>query len=419
MANGQRVAIVGGGAIGVAAGYYLQKAGADVVILERGRLGDGASHGNAGWITPMLSAPLPAPGVREQVLRTLGRANSPVSIAPRLDPALALWLWRFWRNCTPRTYAAGLRAMGMLNRRTMSLFDELRRDGVHFSMWEQGLLFAFLTARGAQSALSELDMLSELGYPVPQSVMDSAELRRTEPSLSPHVAAGYLLSQERHVEPQSLVQGLATRITENGGTVRERIDVTDFEVRGRRVVAARAHGERVEADQFLLAAGAWTTALARKLELRLPVQGAKGYSFGLQMDQPPVHPLYLGDSKVGVTSFGDSRVRVVGGMELSGLNTRINEQRVASILTKAQRFLPDASMNDIRDVWTGMRPVSPDGLPILGSPRKYDNVFISTGHAMLGITLAPATGEALARLMIGEADPELLRAFSPARFQNS
>lgn len=416
MANGQRVAIVGGGAIGLAAGYYLQKAGSEVVVLERGRLGEGASHGNAGWITPMLSAPLPAPGVREQVLRTLGRSTSPVSIAPRLDPALALWLWRFWRNCTPRTYTAGLRAVGTLNRRTMPLFDELRRDGVQFSIWEQGLLFAFLTADGARGALSSLGELSELGYPVPSSVMDSAELRRMEPSLSPQVAAGYLLSQERHVEPQSLVQGLAARIVENGAVVRERVDVTDFEVRGRRVVAARAHGERIEADQFLLAAGAWTAPLARKLGVRVPVQGAKGYSFGLQMEQPPTRPLYLGDSKVGVTSFGEGRVRVVGGMEFSGLNTTINDRSVASILKKARKFLPEASMDDVRDVWTGMRPVTPDGLPVLGSPRAYDNVFLSTGHAMLGITLAPATGEALAGLMSAEADPAALRPFSPARF---
>jgi len=419
MINGQRVAIVGGGAIGLAAGYFLQKAGAEVVILERGRLGDGASHGNAGWITPMLSAPLPAPGVRRQVLRTLGRPTSPVSITPRLDPALVLWLWRFWRNCSPSTYDAGLRAMGTLNRRTMPLFDELQQDGVQFSMWKKGLLFAFFTADGARGALSELDAMAELGYTVPQSVMGSEELRLLEPSLSPHVAAGYLLSQERHVEPQTLVQGLAARISENGGIIRERVDVTDFEIRGRRVVAARAHGERIEADQFLLAAGAWTKPLARKLGLRIPIQGAKGYSFGLRMEQPPLHPLYLGDSKVGVSSFEDGSVRVVGAMELGGLNTNINEHRVVSILEKAQKFLPDANMNDIHDIWTGMRPLSPDGLPLVGKSRRYDNVFISTGHAMLGITLAPATGEALAELMTAEENPEVLRPFSPARFDIS
>ncbi|WP_037236647.1 NAD(P)/FAD-dependent oxidoreductase [Rhodococcus wratislaviensis] len=419
MVKRQRVVIVGGGAIGLAAGYFLQKEGAEVVVLERGRIGDGASYGNAGWITPMLSAPLPAPGVRRQVVRTLGRSSSPVSIAPRLDPGLAMWLWRFWRHCSPRAHAEGLRAMGVLNRRTMSLFDELRRDQVEFSMWQKGLLFAFLTAGGARAALSELAALADLGYLVPQSVMGSEELRHLEPSLSPQVAAGYLLSEERHVEPQTLVQGLADRISRDRAIVRERVDVTDFEVRGRRVVAARAHGERIEADQFLLAAGAWTRPLGRKLGLRVPIQGAKGYSFGLRTEQPPLHPLYLGDSKVGVSSFSDGRVRVVGAMELSGLNTDIEEQRVTSLLEKVRKFIPGAGMEDVYDVWTGIRPLSHDGLPIVGASNEYDNVFLSTGHAMLGITLAPATGEALAELMTTGSGPELLRPFSPARFRTS
>ncbi|SFC56850.1 D-amino-acid dehydrogenase [Nocardioides terrae] len=419
MNSGARVVIVGGGAVGLAAAYYLQREGAEVVVLDRGYVGDEASRGNAGWITPMLSAPIPAPGVRRYAVQAIGRPDSPVFIPPRADLGLARWLWRFWKACNPRDYHAGLAALAALNARTMPLFDELVRDDVQFSMWKKGLLFAFTSESSAQHELETLQQLAPFGYDVPTDLLDAAGMSRLEPTLSSRVAAGFLLADERHVDPQTLTRGLAERLLEGKATIREGLEVTDLEIRGGRVVAALAGGERIEADQVLLAAGAWTEPLARKLGVDVPVQGAKGYSFSLRLEHPPSHPLYLGDSKIGVSAFDDGRTRVAGTLELSGLNTRIDQRRVESIHRQAQEFLGAPAAGPIEDVWAGMRPLTYDGLPVVGRSNHYENVFVSTGHSMLGITLAPATGEAVAELMLTGRTPEVLQPFSPARFQRS
>lgn len=415
----ERIVIVGGGAVGLATGYFLQRAGAEVVVLERGHVGDGASRGNAGWVTPMLSAPIPAPAVRQYALRNIARPSSPLFIPPRLDPALALWLWRFWRYCNRRDHQAGLAAMAELNRRTMPLFDELQRDGVAFAMWQKGLLFAFLTERGAARELGALQELARFGYEVPHVPLDSSAMRRLEPALSPRVSGGFLLADERHVDPETLTRGLADRLLGGGAVIRERLAVTGFETRGDRVVAAISHGERIEADRVLLAAGAWTKPLARKLGVDVPVQGAKGYSFTVRTDEPPAHPLYFGEAKVGVSSFHNGRTRVAGTMELSGLNEKIHQRRVGSIAEQARIYLGDWAGGPVEDVWGGMRPLTYDGLPVIGRSGRYTNVYVSTGHAMLGITLAPATGEALAELIMTGRSPGVLHPFTPQRFQKS
>ena len=149
----------------------------------------------------------------------------------------------------------------------------------------------------------------------------------------------------------------------------------------------------------------------------MPVQGAKGYSFTVRTEAPPIHPLYLGDSKVGVSAYQDGRVRVAGTMELSGLNERIDQGRVRSIAEQARTYLGDWARGPIESVWGGMRPLTYDGLPAIGRSGRHANVFVSTGHAMLGITLAPATGEALAELIITGRSPGSLRPFGPQRFQ--
>ncbi|GAB3576256.1 D-amino acid dehydrogenase [Amycolatopsis endophytica] len=417
MADGERVVIVGGGAIGLAAGYFLQRAGAEVVVLERGHVGDGASRGNAGWVTPMLSAPIPAPWVRRYALRNIAKPSSPLFIPPRLDPALALWLWRFWRYCNRRDHAAGLAAMAELNRRTMPLFDELRADGVEFDMWKKGLLFAFLTEQGAAHELASLRELARFGYEVPHVPLDSSAMRRLEPALSPRVSAGFLLAGERHVDPRTLTRGLADRLLDRGAVIRERLEVTGFETRGDRVTAAISHGERIEADRVLLAAGAWTKPLARKLGVDVPVQGGKGYSFTVRTENPPAHPLYFGDTKVGVSSYADGRTRIAGTMELGGLDEKIRQGRVGAIAEQARTYLGDWAGGPIEDVWGGMRPLTYDGLPVIGRSSRYANVYVSTGHAMLGITLAPATGETLAELITTGSSPGVLRPFTPERFR--
>jgi D-amino-acid dehydrogenase len=415
-ASSRSVVIVGGGVIGLCAAYSLRQRGADVTVLEGNRTGSGASWGNAGWIVPSLSGPVPAPGLTSYTLRSIGKPDSPVYLRPRFDPALPGWMWRFWRKCNAGSHDRGLHATARLAARTFDLYDGLAADGVQFRMWRDGLLFAFRTESAADAELNYLRAMEPFGYKIPETILVGSDLRAVEPALGSGSVAGLMIGEERHVDPGSLTAGLTARLRELGVNVLEGAEVTSFASLAGRVTAVQTTAGRFSADTFLLAAGAWTTPLVRQLGVRIPMQAGKGYSFSIKPKVAPTRPLYLGEAKVGVSPMGD-RVRLAGTMELSGLNLRIDQRRVDAIATGARRYLAEWPDQPVEDVWTGMRPLPADGLPIIGPLPGYDNVVVSTGHAMLGITLGPASAELVADLILDRRTPTELEPFALTRFR--
>jgi len=409
------IAVVGGGAIGLATAYYLAKEGHDVVVVEARRIGSGASWGNAGWLVPSLAGPVPAKGLAAYTLRSLGKPDSPVYLRPRLTPALVSWAWHFWRNCNDADHYRGLHETARLGSNTHDLFDQLKADGVEFQMWKDGLLFVSLDAAGAEAELEYLQPLGEYGYDLPGDILRGDALRAEEPFLSNGVGGGFVIGEERHVVPASLTRGLADAVERLGGRVLEGAEVTAIDRRGRRVGALHTTAGLLDADQVILAAGAWTTPLARLLGARIPMQAGKGYSFSIKPDLMPRRPIYLGDAKVGVTPMGD-RVRFAGTMEISGIDLGLNPRRIRAIVAGSRRFVADWPSQALQEPWAGLRPMAPDGQPIIGRVPGFDNAFVSTGHAMLGVTLAPSSGLALAELVATGTAPGVLRPFDPARF---
>lgn len=407
----KRAVVIGGGVVGLACAYSLRKRDYEVTIVDAQAPGAGASEGNAGWVTPSLSMPVPAPGVVGQSLRWMLRSDSPLYIKPTLDPRRIAWLVRLLRNCNERRYAHGLDATARLNSRTFELFDELEAGGVEFEMHRGGLLFCFLDPSHAPHVLSDLKKVAHLGYsPV---LLDGKGVTALEPSITPDVRAGIYVEQERQVRPESLVTGYVKRLLDEGADVRVATPIAGFERHRGKVVAARNGDGVIEGDEFVIATGAHAGRLTRTLGRRVPVDAGKGYS--LHFEPAPVeiaHGLYLYEARVGATSF-DGALRFAGTMEFSGINTDMNERRVAAIEKAARHYLTGWTDDARGRAWAGMRPMTPDGLPVIG--RVADNVTIASGHAMLGVTLAPATGEAVADLIEG-ADPEVLRPFDPLRF---
>jgi D-amino-acid dehydrogenase len=412
-----RVAIIGGGVIGLGCAYELRKRGADVVVLEAGEMGAAASWGNAGWIVPSLSAPVPEPGLTLTALRWLLKPDSPLYIKPRLDPGFARWLWEFWRRCNRRDYQAGLRAVATLNARTMELYDAWREEGVEFEMHSAGLVFAFLEETYLRHALEDYSSLADYGYPQPET-LSGQELRNAHPILSREVAGGFVVEPERHVEPGSLSRGLSEQLCALGADLRAGTRVTGFDRTNGHIDALSTENGRVKADAFLLAAGAWSSVLAGQAGFRLPVESGKGYS--ITVERPTItleRPLYLVEAKVAVTPF-DHALRFAGTMELSGLSDRVDARRVASMRRSVGRFLSGWPAGEGESAWAGMRPLLPDGLPAVGRAPGLDNLFVATGHSMLGVTLAPTTATAIADLICGEgAGPaSALQPFDPGRF---
>jgi D-amino-acid dehydrogenase len=406
------VAVIGGGVVGLSCAYQLRRHGADVTVLERGRTGRGASWGNAGWVCPTLSAPVPAPGVTAFALRSLLQPHSPLRISPRQLLPLAPWLWRFVRSSSAPVHLAGLTATARLAASAPADFDALRCDGVDGAMCDSGLLYTFLDADHARAHLEELEPLRALGQRLPHTVMLAGAARRFEPALGDGVAAAFLAQDERHVDPGALTAELTARIVAMGVDMRPGTDVGRIVLHGKSW-CVRTRGGDVVADDVVVAAGAWSAKLVRDLGVRLPLVSGKGYSFSIRPPLMPRRPLYLTEAKVGCTPIA-GRMRIAGTMELAGLDASVAARRIDAIARSAQRFLA-SPVQPRSDEWAGLRPMVPDGLPVIG-PAGPAGLWLATAHSMLGVTLGPTTGRVLAEWMMLGRPSIALDAFSPSRF---
>jgi glycine/D-amino acid oxidase-like deaminating enzyme len=404
------VIVVGGGVVGLCAAHYLAAAGVRVEVLERAAVGSGASWGNAGWVCRSHSAPIAAPGTTAYALRSLGRPDAPLWVRPSLDPALVGWALRFWRSCRRSRFRRGYAALVELNRPTFELFDGLREAGVETTLRTPGLVHAFLSVDAARHHLA-LQAAMPAGIALPGDVVTGDDVRALDPALGPAVAAAYVVAGEGVVEPDRLVRSLAATLP-----VHEGVTVTGLRRSGGRVTAVRClEGER-RCSAVVIAAGTWSASL-----LRLPLQSGKGYSFSVRLATAPRHPLYLGDRRV-VASPMNGSVRIAGTMELSGNNRRLDWRRLVAVAAASRHYLgdwyehPDDLIGLIRDPWVGGRPLLPDSLPVIDRIPGHDNAFVTTGHGMLGVTLAPASGRALCDYMLSGRRPAVLAPFRADRF---
>ena len=420
-----RVAVIGGGVIGLCVAHYLERGGADVVLLERDLVGGGCSKGNGGWVCPSISRPLPAPGLTLTSLRWMLRADSPLYIKPSAMPRLMGWLWAFRRYCNAESYAAGVAALAALNAATDPLYRGLAEDGMEFERAESGTILAYDDEGELRQTAALLARLGEERVG-PVDVLDREALREAEPDLAGGLI-GLRMRGDTHVRPESLCTELAASLEARGVEIRTGERVVGFTPDAGRVrlaltstagSGAATNGEPagLGADLFVLAAGAETAALAAALGRELPVQAGKGYSITVSNARVRLsQPLHVTPARIGFTPFRGA-VRTIGTMEFSGINRRLDPRRLAILERAARRYLPGALDGSERVDWVGMRPVTPDGLPAVGRLPGLPNVYVATGHQMLGVTLAPSTGHALAQLLLDGRSEIDLAPFDPARF---
>jgi D-amino-acid dehydrogenase len=403
-----RVAVIGGGVIGLCVAQSLVRRGAEVVVLERDACGGAASAGNAGWITPSLSGPIPAPGVVGKAAKWMLDRESPLLIRPRLDPSFLGWLVSFWRACRRERYAAGMEATLRLAETTLDAFDRLVADGVEFEMHADGLLYLVRSEQSLQEWVEMYDDLEALGFDGQPQLLDERAVHALEPAINGGVAGGLLGRRERHVRPETLTRGLCRWLREHGAEMREHTRV-EWLVRSGTTWTISTSTGAVQADRVVLAAGVWTKDLLRGLGVKIPLEGAKGYSVtaGVNGHVAPKRPLYLTEIKVGASPF-DGAVRLAGTLELSGRDLRVDERRVAAMVGHALEYLGGWAPDHHRVDWAGLRPLLPDAIPLVGEVPGHRGAYAATGHGMLGVTLAPATGEALAQLMLEDERPAAL-----------
>lgn len=409
-----KTVIIGAGVIGLMSAWYLRQRGHDVLVLDMSRPGAGSSFGNCGWITPIFATPLPAPGLIMKSLGMLGDAEGPLRIKPRPSASLARWLLQFARKCRADAWRSGTAAYVELGQTTIQRYEELRKDGVEFEWHRKGMLCVGLDQEIIQRELDELITLQLLGDAQP-TLLDGDAVRTLEPGLTPQVAGGFHVESQRHLRADTLIAGLVCALETRGVEIRRNTEVVDLRWKGASISGVVTRDGTVDASACLIAAGGWSGELARRWALRLPIQPGKGYS--ITIDKPETqlqHPLELLGVHSGCSPF-NSALRIVGGMDLHGVDTTVDRDRVDIIIRNAEKFigkLPTAH----RTLWAGMRPLSPDGLPIIGRMPRISNLFAATGGGMLGITMAPVTGLAIAQLMSDEAVDVDIEPFRPDRF---
>ncbi len=409
------VLVIGGGVIGVCSAYYLAQRGLRVTLLEQAEICSGASWGNAGFVCLSRNVPLAAPGVVGQALKWMWDPTSPFYIRLRFDRALFAWLWRFMRACNRSRMHGAMRVLRELGLASRALYDELsKRDDLAFEMRRDGILFVYGTPRAHAHGVAEATMLREHG--IRSEVLDRHAVQDTLGNLACTGAGGVLYPDDAHLNPGEFVQGLS-RLAQNMGVhVRQGTEVLGWEALGRSIGAVRTTRGDFRARQVVLAAGAWVPSVARELRIRLPIQPAKGYSISVERPANcPRLPMLLGETKVAVTPLADT-LRLGGTLELAGMDGSVTRARVDAIVQTVHRFFPTLEDSRLVEIWRGLRPCTPDGLPVVGRVRAYDNLVMAAGHGTLGIVLGPVTGKLVSEIIMEDAPAIDLAPLSPERF---
>jgi D-amino-acid dehydrogenase len=401
------VAVIGGGVIGVSTALELARRGISVVLLERGGdLAWGCSAGNAGIVGAGHVLPLATPAAVREGLRWMTRPDSPFAVRPR--PAVVPWLARFLAAATPSRVQHGTRVLQALATRSAALHDQLDADGLDAGYQRHGLLDVYRDERAFAAARSTHARKDE--------IVPAEELATIAPQLRGHFAGGILHRDEAHCDPLRFVLALGAWAEELGADIRTHVEVLGIRRAGTRVEALTTTDGDLQVGTVVLAAGTWSTELARSIGMQIPIEGGKGYHVDLE-SRPgdPELPIWLQESRVVITPLR-SRVRLAGTLQLTGTDERIDHRRVAAITRAVDEALPVLSGRPPVHVWRGLRPCTPDGLPIIGAAPQLENLIFATGHGMWGLQLAPVTARLVASLVCAEPPEVDIAPLRPDRF---
>ena len=409
---GKHVLIIGGGVIGLSTAYYAAKRGLSVSVVDRG---GGCSFGNAGMIVPSHFTPLAAPGMVAMGLKWMWNPESPFYIKPRLNWELAAWAWKFMRASTKEHVARCAPVIRDLSFASRALFEELAQT-LDFGLVKRGLLMLCKTQHALDDEARTAVAANALG--VPAEVLDAKATAAIDPAVTMDIAGSVYFPKDCHLSPERFMAALRGELERMGVTFHNDTTVKGWRTEGRRVLAVETSRGEMEADEFALCGGAWSPEILRGLRVQLPMQAGKGYSLTLAKPRelPQLCAIFT-EARVAVTPMNGA-LRFGGTMEIAGLDETINARRVAGIVKSVSRYYPQFSPEDFADLkpWTGLRPCSPDGMPYIGRIRAYDNLSTATGHAMMGLSLAPITGKLMADVFTHELPAINLALLDPERY---
>lgn len=400
--------VIGAGMVGLSTAWHLQEHGVEVTVIDRTGVAAGASWGNAGYLAPAKTIPLADPSVWTYGPRALIDPDAAVHVPLRWDPELAGFLARFIAHGTMRAWHRTMAALAPINAIALEAFDELAGGGVGAPTHEGPFIIGFTDQAQGAKYLDEVRRVRGHGLEVEVTRLDAADTGTLAPILSDAVTTAYRVDGQRYIEPGPFVDALGDAVRARGAAMRTGQVVTEV---GDGVVLDT--GERLTADAVVVATGAWMPELARPLGVRMRVQAGRGYSFSVATDRPIPHPVYLPTQRVACTPY-QSRLRIAGTMEFLAPDEPPRQRRIQAMANQVDGLFRGVDLADRWDEWVGSRPVTPDGLPLVGATAA-DGVYVAGGHGMWGMVLGPATGKLLAKQIVtGEIDPVLV-PFDPLR----
>ena len=412
-----QVTIVGGGVIGLCCAYYLQKEGYEVTVIERGDISAGTSFGNAGYISPSHFVPLASPGIIAQGLRWMLSSSSPFYIKPRLNLELVKWGYTFWKNATEQKVKESAPHLNNILQLSRALTTDIKNDlGNSFRMEEIGCFMLYKTEKTEKHEIHLAEDAKKFG--IETKMFSSAEVQAMEPEVEVNIRGGILYPIDAHMHPGEFMKTLKEHLAKVGVKLQLNTTVTGFEKASNQVTAVLTDKGKFNCAELVLATGSWLTVATEQLGIDLLLQAGKGYSMTFEnMERNLKYPAILVDDRVAMTPMGKD-LRMGGTMEISGLKSPTLVKRAEAIFNAAKKYYPGLKVDfpGVNRIWHGYRPLSPDGLPYIGRHRKFENITIAGGHAMVGLSLAAATGKLVQQIVSKQTTEIEMSAFAVERF---
>lgn len=412
----KRIVIIGGGIAGLSSAYYLNKEGHQVTVIDKSDISAGASFVNAGYITPSHIIPLASPGMITKGIKWMFNSASPFYLKPRWDPDFFRWSWYFYKSSTQAKVAKAIPVIKDINILSRGLFEDIYSCGDlgQFQLENKGLLMLYKTDKAGENELKVAQKARFLGLEVKS--LDNAELKKLEPNVKLDVKGAIHYECDRHTTPTEFMPKMVKYLKGVGVELKTNEEVLEIATSAGLVTEIKTSKAFYNADEIVLAAGSWSGKISKQLAIKLPLQAGKGYSINVKRPTGISIPAVLMEAKAAVTPM-QGFTRFAGTMEFSGINDIIRKERVEAIANAAKSYYPEIeiSQKDKSNATSGLRPVSPDGLPYIGRSKSYSNLVFATGHAMMGWSLGPATGKLVSEIIDGKNTAMDIKPFTPDR----
>lgn len=412
----KNILILGGGSIGLFSAYYLRKSGFEVTVIDRYDYTNGCSFGNAGLIVPSHIIPMSSPGYLRSGFKMMFDPDAPLSVKMPPSADFMQWLARFYFAASKKHVYRSIPVLKEICLFSQSLLKDIYNSGeIDFKLHEKGLLMLYKTRKMGHEEAEVAKRANECS--VKAEVLTAEEVRKMEKYVSESVLGAVYYPGDNHLDAKEMMNAMVTYLRKMGVKLTENTNVVEIRRNGKTGTELVTDKGNYRFDELVVAAGTWSAELLKTIGIKISLQPGKGYSFTISTNKRITYPALLAEARVAVSPISEGSIRFTSGMDLGYFDSKIANSRLAGIKKSIAEYYH--AMNDVKidagSVWQGHRPCSFDGLPYIGKASGFENVYIATGHAMLGITLGPATGKLISELISGETSSISLTPFLPER----